>query len=92
MKRSTAAQCSHRHTASPTAAVALLATRSAAQQSAAANGTPAAAGGNATASGPAAEGGKGPWTEISSSIVLAVPTDYLLDGSGRSKCMDMVDR
>lgn len=71
----------------------LLAARAAAQQAAAANGTPpAAAGGNATASGPAAEGGKRPWTEISSSIVLAVPTDYLLDGSGRSKCMDMVDR
>ena len=24
--------------------------------------------------------------------MLAVPSDYLLDGSGRSKCMDMVDR
>ncbi|KAL4440114.1 hypothetical protein ABPG75_003115 [Micractinium tetrahymenae] len=42
-----------------------------------------------TAPAPAASGGK---AEISSSIVLAVPTDYLLDGSGRSKCMDMVDR
>ncbi|KAI3431611.1 hypothetical protein D9Q98_004660 [Chlorella vulgaris] len=31
-------------------------------------------------------------TPISSSIVLAVPTDYLLDGSGRSTCIDMVER
>ena len=40
----------------------------------------------------AAVGAAGPSTELSSSIVLAVPSDYLLDGSGRSKCMEMVDR
>lgn len=33
-----------------------------------------------------------PATELSSSIVLAVPTDYLLDSSGRSRCIDMVQR
>lgn len=76
-------------------AFALLAAGGAAQQAAAGNGPAAAADGNTTSpasSGGASGGSKGPWTEISSSIVLAVPTDYLLDGSGRSKCMDMVDR
>ncbi len=29
-------------------------------------------------------------TEFSASIVTAVDTDYLLDGSGNSKCIDMV--
>lgn len=44
-----------------------------------------------TPAAPAASAG-GRAAEISSSIVLAVPTDYLLDGSDRSECMDMVDR
>ncbi|PRW39302.1 Palmitoyl-monogalactosyldiacylglycerol delta-7 chloroplastic [Chlorella sorokiniana] len=66
----------------PAVTVALLAACAAAQQAAADHAPAAASNGH----------GKGQSTEISSSIVLAVPTDYLLDGSGRSKCMDMVDR
>lgn len=31
-------------------------------------------------------------TPFSSSVVLAVPTDYLLGGSGSSKCIDLVQR
>ncbi|KAL4438699.1 hypothetical protein ABPG77_006303 [Micractinium sp. CCAP 211/92] len=49
-------------------------------------------GGAKPAPEPAARSPGGAATEISSSIVLAVPTDYLLNGSGRSTCMDMVDR
>lgn len=48
--------------------------------------------GGAAPAPPPSYGGGGGAAEISSSIVLAVPTDYLLDGSGRSKCMEMVDR
>lgn len=40
----------------------------------------------------AAAAGVGAVTPFSSSIVLAVPTDYLMDGSGRSKCIEMVER
>ena len=31
-------------------------------------------------------------TPLSSTVVLAVPSDYLLDGSGRSVCIDIVER
>lgn len=83
----------HVHPASP-AAVALLAASAAAQPAAPSNGAAPVANGTGATNGSSGGGGgaKGPWTEISSSIVLAVPSDYLLDGSGRSKCMDMVDR
>ena len=50
---------------------------------------PGAAADGGAAPPPLGNGGR---VEISSSIVLAVPTDYLLDGSGRSKCMEMVER
>ncbi len=83
---------SYCHPASP-AVVALLAASAAAQPAAPSNGAAPPADGASAANGSSGGGGaKGPWTEISSSIVLAVPTDYLLDGNGRSQCMDMVDR